>query len=83
MKDAALKVLYLQDNQLLAGGMHAGKVMKGGWRAGPFFPRALCTLRGGPGRAETSRAGPRTDAAASTLKPGSEQGQKKLHLPAE
>ncbi|XP_054431512.1 interleukin-36 receptor antagonist protein [Pteronotus mesoamericanus] len=29
MKDAALKVLYVQDNQLLAGGMHAGKVMKG------------------------------------------------------
>ncbi|XP_034515401.1 interleukin-36 receptor antagonist protein isoform X1 [Ailuropoda melanoleuca] len=29
MKDAALKVLYLQDNQLLAGGLHAGKVIKG------------------------------------------------------
>ncbi|KAF6103744.1 interleukin 36 receptor antagonist [Phyllostomus discolor] len=29
MKDAALKILYVHDNQLLAGGMHAGKVMKG------------------------------------------------------
>ncbi|XP_041612563.1 interleukin-36 receptor antagonist protein isoform X1 [Vulpes lagopus] len=29
MKDAALKVLYLHDNQLLAGGLHAGKVIKG------------------------------------------------------
>ncbi|XP_044235635.1 interleukin-36 receptor antagonist protein [Ursus americanus] len=29
MKDAALKVLYLQDNQLLAGGLNAGKVIKG------------------------------------------------------
>ncbi|XP_047622116.1 interleukin-36 receptor antagonist protein [Phacochoerus africanus] len=29
MKDAALKVLYLQDNQLLAGGLQAGKVIKG------------------------------------------------------
>ncbi|KAM7078618.1 interleukin-36 receptor antagonist protein [Molossus nigricans] len=29
MKDAALKVLYLQDNQLLAGGTHAGKATKG------------------------------------------------------
>ncbi|XP_021518686.1 interleukin-36 receptor antagonist protein isoform X2 [Meriones unguiculatus] len=29
MKDSALKVLYLHDNQLLAGGLHAGKVIKG------------------------------------------------------
>ncbi|XP_020007120.1 interleukin-36 receptor antagonist protein [Castor canadensis] len=29
MKDSALKVLYLHDNQLLAGGIHAGKVIKG------------------------------------------------------
>ncbi|XP_037384777.1 interleukin-36 receptor antagonist protein [Talpa occidentalis] len=29
MKDAALKVLYLHDNQLLAGGLQAGKVIKG------------------------------------------------------
>ncbi|XP_047601792.1 interleukin-36 receptor antagonist protein isoform X2 [Lutra lutra] len=29
MKDAALKVLYLHDNQLLAGGLHSGKVIKG------------------------------------------------------
>nr|XP_019572061.1 PREDICTED: interleukin-36 receptor antagonist protein-like [Rhinolophus sinicus] len=29
MKEAALKGLYLHYNQLLAGGMHAGKVMKG------------------------------------------------------
>ncbi|XP_070284609.1 interleukin-36 receptor antagonist protein [Myotis yumanensis] len=29
MKDAALKVLYLQDNQLLAGGVHGGKAVKG------------------------------------------------------
>ncbi|XP_007525523.1 interleukin-36 receptor antagonist protein [Erinaceus europaeus] len=29
MKDAALKVLYLKDNQLLAGGLHAGKFIKG------------------------------------------------------
>ncbi|KAK2502948.1 hypothetical protein MC885_012953 [Smutsia gigantea] len=29
MKDAALKVLYLHDGQLLAGGLHAGKVIKG------------------------------------------------------
>ncbi|XP_066228422.1 interleukin-36 receptor antagonist protein-like [Saccopteryx leptura] len=29
MKDAALKLLYLHNNQLLAGGMHAGKGMKG------------------------------------------------------
>lgn len=32
MKDAALKVLYLHDNQLLAGGLHTGKVMKGWWQ---------------------------------------------------
>ncbi|ELW51481.1 interleukin-36 receptor antagonist protein [Tupaia chinensis] len=29
MKDSALKVLYLHNNQLLAGGLHAGKVIKG------------------------------------------------------
>ncbi|XP_037663127.1 interleukin-36 receptor antagonist protein isoform X2 [Choloepus didactylus] len=29
MKDAALKVLYLQDNQLLAGGLHTGKIIQG------------------------------------------------------
>ncbi|XP_029792159.1 interleukin-36 receptor antagonist protein [Suricata suricatta] len=29
MKDAELKVLYLHDNQLLAGGLHAGNVIKG------------------------------------------------------
>ncbi|KAF0876581.1 I36RA protein, partial [Crocuta crocuta] len=29
MKDAELKVLYLHDNQLLAGGPHAGNVIKG------------------------------------------------------
>ncbi|XP_067560507.1 interleukin-36 receptor antagonist protein [Pseudorca crassidens] len=29
MKDAALKVLYLQDNQLQAGALQAGKVIKG------------------------------------------------------
>ncbi|XP_007957588.1 interleukin-36 receptor antagonist protein [Orycteropus afer afer] len=29
MKDAALKVLYLHENQLLAGGLHAGKIIKG------------------------------------------------------
>ncbi|KAM5228423.1 interleukin-36 receptor antagonist protein [Ctenodactylus gundi] len=29
MKDSSLKVLYLHDNQLLAGGLHAGKVIKG------------------------------------------------------
>uniref|UniRef100_A0A5F9CCP2 Uncharacterized protein n=1 Tax=Oryctolagus cuniculus TaxID=9986 RepID=A0A5F9CCP2_RABIT len=29
MKDSALKVLYLHNDQLLAGGLHAGKVIKG------------------------------------------------------
>nr|XP_004669805.1 interleukin-36 receptor antagonist protein [Jaculus jaculus] len=29
MKDSALKVLYLHDNQLLARGLHAGKVIEG------------------------------------------------------
>ncbi|XP_048209486.1 interleukin-36 receptor antagonist protein [Perognathus longimembris pacificus] len=29
MKDSALKVLYLHDNQLLAGGLNAGKIFKG------------------------------------------------------
>uniref|UniRef100_A0A8C0I2B1 Interleukin-1 n=1 Tax=Balaenoptera musculus TaxID=9771 RepID=A0A8C0I2B1_BALMU len=29
MKDAKLKVLYLHDNQLQAGGLQAGKVLKG------------------------------------------------------
>uniref|UniRef100_A0A8C3WFA5 Interleukin-1 n=1 Tax=Catagonus wagneri TaxID=51154 RepID=A0A8C3WFA5_9CETA len=29
MKDAALKVLYLRDNQLLAGGLQAGKGIQG------------------------------------------------------
>ncbi|KAM9212661.1 interleukin-36 receptor antagonist protein [Dugong dugon] len=29
MKDASLKVLYVHENQLLAGGLHAGKVIKG------------------------------------------------------
>ncbi|XP_062934891.1 interleukin-36 receptor antagonist protein [Cynocephalus volans] len=29
MKDSALKVLYLHENQLLAGGLHAGKIIKG------------------------------------------------------
>ncbi|XP_049640406.1 interleukin-36 receptor antagonist protein [Suncus etruscus] len=29
MKDAALKVLYVHDNQLFAGGPHTGKVIKG------------------------------------------------------
>nr|XP_004452063.2 interleukin-36 receptor antagonist protein [Dasypus novemcinctus] len=29
MKDAALKVLYLRDNQLLAGGLHEGVAIKG------------------------------------------------------
>ncbi|XP_075418660.1 interleukin-36 receptor antagonist protein [Tenrec ecaudatus] len=29
MKDSALKVLYLHENQLRAGGLHAGKIIKG------------------------------------------------------
>ncbi|XP_023573256.1 interleukin-36 receptor antagonist protein isoform X2 [Octodon degus] len=29
MKDSALKMLYLRDNQLLAGGLHAEKAIKG------------------------------------------------------
>lgn len=53
MKDAALKVLYVHDNQLLAGAMHAGKVMKGGCQTGSFFLRALCSLREGLGRLRT------------------------------
>ena len=54
MKDAALKVLYVHNNQLLAGGMHAGKVMKGGCQTGPFFLRALCSLREGLGGLRTA-----------------------------
>lgn len=42
MKDSALKVLYLHDNQLLAGGLHAGKVIKGWYLRVP----GLCTLWG-------------------------------------
>lgn len=49
MKDAALKVLYLQDNQLLAGGVHAGKVVKGGWQQ-TLLPWGSA-LKGGAGRA--------------------------------
>lgn len=40
MKDSALKVLYLHNNQLLAGGLHAEKVIKG-WYLGVL---CLCTL---------------------------------------
>lgn len=49
MKDAALKMLYLHDNQLWAGGMHAGKVVKGGWQEGPLLPGSLHTLAGAGG----------------------------------
>lgn len=42
MKDSALKVLYLHNNQLLAGGLHAGKVIKGWYLGVP----GLCILWG-------------------------------------
>lgn len=37
MKDTALKVLYLHDDQLLAGRLQAGKLMKGAWSPSIFF----------------------------------------------
>lgn len=64
MKDAALKILYVHDNQLLAGGMHAGKVMKGGYQTGPFFLRALCSLREGAGMTYNSHVRPTLDTVA-------------------
>lgn len=50
MKDSALKVLYLHDNQLLAGGLHAGKVIKGWCRAGPEWSLSLSLCRRCPRR---------------------------------
>lgn len=46
MKDAALKVLYLHDNQLLAGGLQAGKVIKGWWPKPDLTSLGLYMVRG-------------------------------------